>query len=99
MRKYLVVPLLCAALASAGCNKVTYVNPTLQANGVSHDGWGHFFLWGLVGSKTVAVHELCANGQVARIQTKFSFGNMFLYFITAGLYAPRKWEVDCAGAK
>jgi hypothetical protein len=98
MRKYLVVPLLCAALASAGCYKVTYSNPTLPPNGVEHEGNGHFFLWGLIGSKTIAVYELCPAG-VSQIQTKRTFGNLFFYVITLGLYAPRHWEVECGGTK
>lgn len=87
----------CAALA-AGCFKVTYQNPLLPPNGVTHDGTSGFFIAGLVGDARIPAYQLCPGG-VSRIQTGLTFGDLVLTVITIGIYTPRSYEIDCGGMR
>jgi len=87
--------LLTAALL-VGCNKVTYVNPTVPGGGKVYDTTGHFFLVGLLGDKNIAAYQTCPGG-VARVQSKNTFGDLVLTFLTVGLYSPRTYEIECGG--
>ena len=86
---------LAATLMFAGaCNKVTYVNPQVPRGGAVHSETGHFFIFGLVGEKTIPVYQMCPNG-VAQIQSKASFLDLVLTLITINLYSPRSYEIEC----
>ena len=73
-------------------------NTDTPPGGLRHEENAHFFLWGLVGEKTVSLDAICPQG-VARWYNEASFLNGFLYVITLGIYAPRTIVVECAGGK
>ncbi len=86
---------LAATLMLAGaCNKVTYVNPQVPRGGAVHEEKGNFFIFGLVGEKTIPVYQMCPNG-VAQIQSRESFLDVILTVITVALYSPRSYEIEC----
>lgn len=88
-----VCAIACTA-AIAGCNRVAYINRAKAPTGVSSSTTGHFFLWGLVGEKTVLAYQSCPQG-VSAVNTKFSVGNVVFTVLTGGLYSPRTYIVDC----
>ncbi len=92
-----LIPLL-ASLALAACNKVTYVNPKTVPTGKVVEETGHYFLFGLAGKKTINAHSLC-RGEVAKVHSKFSFGDMVLQGLSLGLYTPRTYELLCGEKK
>ncbi len=99
MKKYghsCLVPLV-ASLLMLACNKVSYVNPSTVPTGKTVEKTGHYFLFGLAGKARIQGHRLC-DGQVAKVQSRFAFGDLVLQGLTLGLYSPRTYELTC-GAK
>jgi hypothetical protein len=86
--------LIVAAALLAACTKVTYVNPTIRAGGVQVSQTGHFFIFGLAGEANVPAYQMCPTG-VAAVQSKFTFGDLVLQFITIGIYTPRTYQIQC----
>jgi len=68
----------------------------LPRGGALHDEKGHYFLWGLVGEKSVNLTQLCPQG-VARWKNQQTFVDGLLGFITLGIYIPRTITVECTG--
>jgi hypothetical protein len=91
-----LLPLLMVALLTGAmaCTKVSYVNPATTPTGQSHSEKGHFFVFGLVGNKTIDAAAMCPTG-VHRVQSKFSFLDLVLGTLTVGLYAPRTYTLEC----
>lgn len=87
-------PLLASLALGAACNKVSYVNPKTVPTGKVMEETGHFFLFGLAGSKKIDARKLC-EGDVAQVQSRFSFGDLVLQGISLGLYTPRTYELLC----
>jgi len=85
---------LAAALA-AGCNNVTYKDPTTIPSDISTETTGHFFLAGLVGHADVWADRSCPQG-VATVHSEFSFVDELLTVVTLFIYTPRTYEVECA---
>lgn len=83
-----------ALMLFIACNKVSYVNPTIPRGGAVHSTTGHFFIFGLVGTKNIAAYEMCPNG-VAHIKSRASFLDLVLGTITLGLYVPRSYNIEC----
>ncbi len=86
--------LLMSSITLGACNKVTYVNPKTVPTGNVVSETGHFFLFGLAGSKAINAHRAC-QGDVSKVQSRFSFGDIVLQGITLGLYTPRTYELTC----
>ena len=87
--------LLAALCGLSGCYHVHVVIP----NSVPSDyrgQWVNGFLWGAVGG-SVDAGRLCGGRPVARVNTYRSFGNMFLSWLTLGIYTPSTVVVACAG--
>lgn len=89
--------LLGAVLALAACNKVTYVSPTTMPTGQVSEETGHYFIFGLAGSKEIHAERLCPEG-VSKVQSRFTFGDLILGALTVGLYTPRTYEISCGKA-
>ena len=89
-----ILALAATAMLAGACNKVTYVNPQVPRGGAVHSETGHFFIFGLVGEKTIPVYQMCPNG-VARVVSKFTFIDAILGAITINLYSPRSYEIEC----
>jgi len=88
---------LALTLGTAGCMKNTYVT-NRQLGGGIYTQKASFYLWGLVGEKTVDLHQVCPGG-VAWFQNRMSVGDSLVGCITCGLYEPVTIEVRCAGGQ
>jgi hypothetical protein len=86
-----------AVLLLSGCYTARY-QTSLAPGGAKVDEKGHYFLWGLIGEKTVNLKQACPNG-AARWMNQQSFVDGLLGAITLGIYIPRSIEIECAGAK
>ena len=58
----------------------------------------HFFFWGLMGEERINVTEVCADKDVAQMQSQETFVNGLLGAITLGIYAPHSVRVWCDDA-
>ncbi len=83
-----------SACLAAGCNKVTYLDRSTMPDGKVHEQTGHFFILGLAGTADVPAGTMCPTG-VSKIQSKFTFGDLVLTVLTAGIYTPRTYEISC----
>ena len=94
MKKRLGAALLAGMmLFSVGCFNVNYV--TDKPVGETKEGSNSFFLFGLVGDKTVDAKSLCPSG-TARLTIKQSFVDGLLGTLTIGIYTPRSYKIVCA---
>lgn len=84
-----------AALCLTGCYTVRYQSK-LQGGGAEQEQRGDFFLWGLVGTETVQLKQLCPQG-ASSWKSQTTFVDALLTFITIGIYSPRHVFVQCAG--
>ena len=88
---------LVSAMTSTGCLKNTYVTNLPMGGGI-YTQKAPFYLWGLVGEKTVDLRQVCPNG-VTWFQNRQQFGDGLLSLITLGIYDPITIEVRCAGGQ
>jgi hypothetical protein len=84
-----------AMLLLAGCYTVSY-RTNLTGNEQFKEERGDFFLWGLVGDKTVDLKALCPQG-ASRWKSQQTFVDGLLGLITIGIYIPRHVTVECSG--
>lgn len=84
-------------LMGSGCMKNTYITGKAQGGGVYTQKAG-FFLWGLVGQKTVDMGQVCPGG-VAWFQNRRDFIDGVVGCVTCGLYQPVTIEVRCSGGQ
>lgn len=82
---------------ATGCYTARY-QTSLAGGGARSEEKGHYFLWGLIGEKTVNLKQVCPNG-AARWMNQQSFVDGLLGAITIGIYIPRTIEIECAGGK
>lgn len=97
MRAALTTTMLVVGLAGTGCMKNTYMTGKAYGGGV-YTQKASFFLWGLIGEKTVDLNQVCPNG-AAWFQNRRSLGDGVVGCITCGLYQPVTLEVRCAGGQ
>jgi hypothetical protein len=83
-----------AALLLAGCYTVSY-RTNLTGNEQYKEERGDFFLFGLIGDKTVDLKALCPQG-VSRWKSQQTFVDGLLGLITIGIYIPRHVTVECS---
>lgn len=82
------------SLFLVGCtHHVRIDNPYYRAADV-HKTWVPGFLWNLVGGR-VTVTEFCGDRPVAAIDTKRSFGNAIVSWLTLGIYTPMHATITC----
>lgn len=96
-RAALVATLVVASLGGTGCMKNTYMTGKAMGGGV-YTQKASFFLWGLVGEKTVDLNQVCPGG-AAWFQNRRTFGDGLVGCITCGLYQPVTLEVRCASGQ
>jgi hypothetical protein len=97
MRTHLLV---LALLASTGCtHKVVIRFPHVQPGPPQdrHKTWVNGFLWNLVGGET-DVSRFCGHRPVAMVETKRSFGNSIVSWLTFGIYTPMWARITCGVA-
>lgn len=80
-------------LSLTGCFRVNVIMPGVAPQ-ERHARWVNGFLWGAIGG-TVNAGELCGGRPVAEVKTHRSFGNLFVYWLTLGLYSPSRLVVTC----
>ena len=83
-----------SVLVSAGCFHSSVLMPTVPP-GEKHDTWVNGWLWGSVGGQ-ISADVFCHGRGVARIDTKRSFGNILVSWVTLGIYTPSHIAVTCA---
>ncbi len=83
-----------ALLATSGCFKATFINPTVVP-GETHEEWTDFFLGGVVGTEDFDVRDFCP-GEAAMVATGGDFLTGLVSVATLGIYVPRKVYVTCA---
>jgi hypothetical protein len=84
-------------LLGAGCFRATFVRD-VPAAGPMRSKPVIFFLYGLVGDRTIDVNGLCPGGSVRVIRTGMNFGQGLVAGLTLGIVTPRKIWVQCGGA-
>ncbi len=85
---------LLALLALSSCYTVSYQTQK-PGSGTYREERGDFFLWGLVGEKTVDLKALCPDGP-SRWRSQTTFVDALLGIVTLGIYIPRHVTVECA---
>ena len=86
---------LLLSLFFVGCtHHVRIDNPYYRAADV-HKTWVNGFLWNLVGGR-VSITEFCGDRPIAAIDTRRSFGNALVSWLTLGIYTPTRVRVTCA---
>ena len=97
MNRHLTAAALGLVLLTGACYHAT-IETGLQPNGTKiQEKWAMSFAWGLVPPETVETASKCPDG-VARVETKLSFMNGLVNFLTGGIVSPMSIEVEC-GAK
>ncbi|MCK6506498.1 Bor family protein [Myxococcota bacterium] len=84
-------------LTGTGCLKNTYMTGRPYGGGV-YTQKAQFFLWGLVGEKTVDLNQVCPGG-AAWFQNRRTLDDLVVSCFTCGLYQPVTLEVRCAGGQ
>lgn len=85
---------LLLSLLLVGCtHHVRIDNPYYRAADV-HKTWVNGFLWNLVGGH-VSSSEFCGDRPVAAVDTKRSFGNAIVSWLTLGIYTPMHATITC----
>lgn len=90
-------PLFFAAALSlfSGCYHVHVVVPNTVPTDF-HRQWVNGWLWGAVGGG-VDTARFCGGRPIARVGTHRSLGNMFVSWLTFGIYSPSTVTVACGG--
>ena len=83
--------------AAAGCSTMTIQPETgvTVRDTPSFQETRDFFLWGLVGEHRLNVTEVCAEQDVAQMQSQATFTNGLVSALTLGIYAPHSVRVWC----
>jgi len=87
-----------AALGTAGCYHATVDTGLVPSGQVVERRWAHGFIVGLVSPSVVETASRCPHG-VAKVETKLSFLNQVVSFITYGIYTPMSIRVECAAQR
>ena len=94
MRRFFPALLLCLALSACATQSVVLQNspPVLK-----QDEMQHFFVSGLGQTQSVNAAEVCGGAnRVAKVERVESGLNIFLGFITNGIYTPYTAKVYCS---
>ena len=84
-------------LLFAGCYHATIETGATPSSTVYKQAWASSWVYGLVPPKTVEAQSKCPGG-VSRVETKLSFLNQLVGFLTFGIYTPMEITVTCAGS-
>ena len=82
----------------AGCYSATVETGATPSPVVVEKSFASSWIGGLVPPSTVETAAKCPAG-VAKVETKLSFVNMLVGFITGGIYTPMDIKATCAQAK
>ena len=96
MRRILLIVFSLVVLPS--CYHATIETGLAPGPQTIRDGFANAWIYGLVPPSTVETMERCPNG-VARIETRLSFVNQLVNFLTLGIYTPMEIVVTCAAGQ
>jgi hypothetical protein len=82
---------------STGCYHATIETGAPPSPVTVEKGFASGWIYGLVPPSTVSTAEKCPNGP-AKVETKLSFVNQLVGFLTLGIYTPMAIKVTCAAA-
>ncbi len=80
-----------------GCYHARITTGLEASNEVYEQKWAAGFIAGLVPPDLVQAGQQCSNG-VAVVETRLSFMNQFVTFLSAGIYSPMEIRVTCASS-
>ncbi|WP_172824767.1 Bor/Iss family lipoprotein [Pajaroellobacter abortibovis] len=66
------------------------IYPTEAQKTKNHASWTDFFIFGLVGDKSIDVTEFCPNGHVAQMSTGINTGTVLASRLTLGIIHPAR---------
>ena len=95
MRLMSLSALVPAALVLAGCYHATITTGATPSSVAIDHKWASSWIYGLVPPATVETARQCPAG-VARVETRLSFLNQLVGFLTLGIYTPMDIRVTCA---
>lgn len=96
MRRQVLLPIL-APLFLAVCYHATIETGRPLSPEVLEKPFASSWIYGLVPPSPLSTAARCSNG-VAKVETKLSFVNQLVGFLTLGIYTPMSIKVTCAGA-
>ncbi len=80
-----------------GCYHARITTGLEASDEVYEQKWAAGFIAGLVPPDLVRAEQHCTNG-VAVVETRLSFMNQFVTFLSMGIYSPMEIRVTCAAA-
>lgn len=88
---------VCIALFvfSAGCYHAVVDTGAAPSTEIINRNWASSWIYGLVPPKPTFTKDRCPAG-VAKVETKHSFLNQVVGFLTAGIFTPMQIIVTCA---
>ena len=95
MRHALKATLVTMALVLAACWHATIETGLTPSNQVIEKDFASAWIIGLVPPKTLETQAKCPNG-VSKVETKLSFLNQLVAFLTLDIYTPMMIKVTCA---
>ena len=84
------------AAVTTGCFHASVTTGLRPSGETVEDKWTDSFISGLVPPNTVAAGSICGEGRIACVDTRVSFLNQFVSFLTLGIYSPMEIVVTCA---
>ena len=81
----------------AGCYHATIETGAIPSADVMEKSFASGWIYGLVPPSTVSTAARCPHGP-AKVETKLSFVNQLVGFLTLGIYTPMNIKVTCAAA-
>ncbi|HET6579197.1 MAG TPA: hypothetical protein VFG66_12795 [Gemmatimonadales bacterium] len=90
--------LLVACVLSLGCYHATVETGAPPSPEVIDKSFASGWIYGLVPPSTVSTAARCPNGP-AKVETRLSFVNQLVSFLTLGIYTPMQITVTCAASK
>jgi hypothetical protein len=96
-KKSIMLMLMITAVALTGCFHAKVTTGLTPSSEVHDKPFASGWILGLIPPPEVSGAQECSNG-VARVETKLSFVNRLVGFITFGIYTPMHITVTCAAA-
>ena len=93
--RFKAIALVAVSFAISGCYHASIETGATPSAQVIEKPWASGWIYGLVPPSTVETAQRCTNG-VAKIETKLSFANQLVNFLTGGIYTPMSIKVTCA---
>lgn len=95
--KKLLILLFGLTFFLTGCYHARITTGLEASDEVYEQKWAAGFIAGLVPPDLVRAEQHCTNG-VAVVETRLSFMNQFVTFLSMGIYSPMEIRVTCAAA-